>query len=162
MRFRYYLASRYITSEEVHEDVESSLKALPIISIYLLGYYLDKKLPMATQVKRGYYNAVTGKAINQASPNDFIEQLSHDSIFVQIPKIKGKMGTELERVLSIFDQQRKLEEDHHRLEFDEKLVNTYPLIGKMCRALNRLQESPEMEQLMTLEDIFLIEQKEGV
>lgn len=160
LRFRYYLASRYMSSEEVCVDGEPRLKSLPIISIYLLGYFLDRKLPMAIKVKRDYYNAVTGKPIKTARANEFIEQLSHDAIFVQIPKIKGKTGTELERTLSIFDQHCKLKEDGHRLEFDENLVKTYPLLSKIYRALNRIQESPEMEKMMTLEDIFLAEQRE--
>ncbi len=160
LRFRFYLASRYMSTEEFYQDGETHLQSLPIISIYLLGYTLDKNLPMATKVQRGYYNAVTGRAIKKAKPNEFIEQLSHDSIFVQIPKINGQMGTELERVLSVSDQHRKLADDQHRLEMDEKLVKSDPLLGKIYRALNRIQESPEMEKIMTLEDIFLIEQQE--
>ncbi len=160
LRFRFYLASRYTSTEEVYQDGETRLQSLPIISIYLLGYTLDQNLPMAIKVQRGYYNAVTGKAIKKAKPNEFIEQLSHDAIFVQIPKIKGQMGTELERVLSVFDQHRRLADDQHRLEMDEKLVKSDPLLGKIYRALNRIQESPEMEKIMTLEDIFLIEQQE--
>ena len=160
MRFRYYLASRYMASEEVHEEGETRIEPLPIISIYLLGFNLDKVLPMAIKVNRAYTNAVTGKAIKRGVPNDFIENLTHDSIFVQIPKIKGQMGTEMERVLSVFDQSRKLEGDDHRLEIDEKMAEADPLLGKMCRALNIFHEDPEMEELMKLEDIFLLEQQE--
>ena len=31
----------------------------------------------------------------------------------------------------------------------------------MLRTLNRLQESPEMEQLMSLEDVYQLEQEQG-
>ena len=160
MRFRYYLASRYLVSEEVHEQDQTLIKPLPIISIYLLGYYLDRALPMAVKVNREYCNAVTGKPVKRGRPNDFIENLTHDALFVQIPKIKGKTGTEMERVLSIFDQSRKVKGDNHRLEIDAKLAEADPLLGQMCRVLNQLNQDPEMEKLMKLEDIFLLEQQE--
>ena len=160
MRFRFYLASRYLVSQEVHEENETRIEPLPIISVYLLGYNLDKALPMAVKVKRTYYNAVTGKEIKRGVPNGFIENLTHDALFIQIPKIKGKTGTELERVLSVFDQSRKVKGDNHRLEIDPKLAEVDPLLGKMCRALNQLNLDPEMEKLMKLEDIFQLEQLE--
>jgi len=161
-RFRFYLANRYMAMEEVQIDGRNQPASLPIISIYLLGYLFDPKLPMVTHVARNYYDAVTKKRINKGVPNDFIEQLTHDAFFIQIPKITGKMCTEMERVLSVFDQHRMVAGDKHRLEFDSNLMNSDPLVGKIRRILNRLQESPDMEKLMTLEDVLLFEQKQAV
>ncbi len=165
LRFRHYMASRYLSVEElVMEGGETRQVALPIISIYLLGYLLDKRLPMAMKVERRYVNAVTGKVIGKAAgdaiPNEFVEQLTHDAYFIQIPKITGKMGSELERVLCIFDQHRVVKDDSHRLEIDEKVVKADPLLTKVFTTLNRLQESAEMEKLMSLEDVYLLEQKQ--
>jgi hypothetical protein len=160
LRFRHYLASRYLALEEVQAEGETQLIALPVISIYLLGYCLDEALPMAIKVQRDYCDAVTGRKIKKPAKHEFIEQLTHDAFFIQIPKIKGQMGTEMERVLSVFDQNRIVKGDAHRLEIDEKVVNTTPLLAKVFRKLNRLQESPEMNKIMTLEDIYLFEQQE--
>ena len=122
LRFRHYLANRYTTLEEINVAGENRLAALPIISIYMLGYILDENLPMATKVERRYRNAATGDVVKNVAANEFIEQLTHDAFFIQIPKIKGRMGTDMERVLCVFDQHRKLKDDTHRLEFDEKVV----------------------------------------
>jgi hypothetical protein len=164
LRFRHYLAHRYQTTDLQEVSVGGKTRqrqvCLPIISVYLLGYLLEEAYPMAVSVKRGYFDAVTGEALHAVSRNDFIEQLTHDAFFIQIPKIHGQMGTELERVLLVFDQHRVVEGDIHRLEFDEEWVQGDPLMARILRALNRLQENPEMEKLMTLEDIYLFEQRE--
>ena len=34
------------------------------------------------------------------------------------------------------------------------------MVERMLRTLNRLQESPEMEQIMTLEDLYQLEQEQ--
>lgn len=163
LRFRNYLASQY-QSVEHYNDLETGrdgMRALPIISIYLLGYTLSSELPMATHVTREYRNAVTGDALACSEVNEFIELLTHDAYFIQIPLIKGAKGTELERVLSVFDQHHQLEKDKHRLEVTGKPVNSDPLIAKIYRILKKAQEDPEIEKAMTLEDIFLLEQQDA-
>jgi hypothetical protein len=160
LRFRHYLGSRYQTVEEVMIDGSPRKVSLPIISVFLLGYVLDAKLPMAVSVKRRYADAVSGAEVGQSEPHEFIEQLTHDALFVQIPMIRGESGTPLERVLAVFDQRRVVPGDVHRLAVEEDLGETDVLLGRMLRILNRLQESPEMEQLMTLEDVYQLEQQQ--
>jgi hypothetical protein len=164
LRFRHYLASRYQTVElreaPLGERTRKTRVCLPIVSVYLLGYLLDAEYPMALSVRRGYFNAVTGEALDPAKPNDFVEQLTHDAFFIQIPKIEGRTGTEMERVLSVFDQHRAVKGDAHRLEFEEALVQNDPLLARILRTLGRLQENPEMEKLMSLEDVYLLEQQQ--
>ena len=62
-------------------------------------------------------------------------------------------------MLSVFDQQLKDEDDNHRLEFDEQRVKGDPLLAQVVRRLNRIQQNEEMEQLMTQEDMFAVEQE---
>jgi hypothetical protein len=160
LRFRHYLGSRYQSVEEVTIDGTLRKASLPIISIYLLGYLLDDGLPMAVSVRRHYHDAVTGETLELPAPQEFIDQLTHDALFIQIPKIKGFTGSRLERILAIFDQRCKVRGDAHRLALQEDLRHADPLLERMLRTLNRLQESPEMEQLMSLEDVYQLEQEQ--
>ena len=162
LRFRHYLASRYQTIEEIQVDGRTKAEPLPIISIYMLGFALDDRLPMATHIRREYCNAVTGQALDNPARPNFIERLTHDCYVVQIPKIASRMGTALERILSVFDQHRIVGSDRHRLEFDDEVVKSDPLLARIVRTLNRLQEDPDMEKLLTLEDVFLLEQERMV
>ena len=160
LRFRHYLGSRYQSVEEIAIDGVTRKVSLPIISIYLLGHVLEGALPMAIRVRRRYQDAVTGEDFTSVTPPEFIEQLTHDALFIQIPKLHGGQGSRLERVLAIFDQRQKLKGDAHRLAVEEDLRQTDPLLERMLRKLNRLQESPEMEQIMTLEDLYQLEQEQ--
>lgn len=62
----------------------------------------------------------------------------------------------------VFDQQRKLTDDEHRLEIDLNSGNNDPLITKIYRCLNQVQSDPEIEAAMTLEDLFLAEQQDAI
>ena len=160
LRFRHYLGSRYQSVEEVVVDETVQKASLPIISIYLLGYVLDEALPMAIRVRRRYQDAVNGEELGLLTPPEFIDQLTHDALFIQIPKIRANRESRLERVLAVFDQRKKLEGDAHRLAVEEDMRQTDPVVERMLRTLNRLQESPEMEQIMTLEDLYQLEQEQ--
>ncbi len=160
LRFRHYLGSRYQSVEEIVVNEIVHKVSLPIISIYLLGYVLDEALPMAIRVRRRYEDAVTGKELAVITPAEFIEQLTHDALFIQIPRIHANQGSRLEQVLAVFDQRLKLEGDAHRLAVEQDLAQTDPVVERMLRTLNRLQESPEMEQIMTLEDLYQLEQEQ--
>lgn len=159
MRFRNYLASKYLAREEVEFDGELKPEPLPIISIYILGFNISAELPMAVKVRRQYMNAVTGEDLLGADPLPYIEQLTHDAYFIQIPKIAGQPATAYERLISVFDQNLKDDDDNHRLEFDEQRVESDPLLAKVVRRLNRIQQNEEMEQMMTQEDMFAVEQE---
>lgn len=159
LRFRHYLGNQY---QSVVESRQGKPESLPIISIYLLGYNIDQSLPMVVHVDRSYRNAVTKELVSLDMPrHEFIELLTHDAYFVQIPRIDGSLATELERVLSVFDQQRKLENDRHRLEVDINPVHSYPLLKRIYRILNKVQEDPEIERAMNLEDLFILEQQDA-
>ena len=89
----------------------------------------------------------------------FIEKLTHDAYFIQIPKITGKTSARVETVLSIFDQRCKVKDDNHRLKFDSEKTKTNKFLRLVFRILERLQGDVEMEELMSLEDTFLLEQE---
>ena len=83
----------------------------------------------------------------------FIESLTHDSYVIQISLLNKDHQSELERLLSIFDQHQHLETDKHILDINE---NDYP--KKYCQLIRRLQRAisePKIRQTMDVEDEIL-------
>ena len=166
LRFRHYLAERYTTLEEVtREDGSIRTEPLPILSVYLMGFEIDPRLPVVTRVERRYVDVVGGGELilPNATRPDWIEGLTHDAWFIQIPRIgaRGTARTPLERLLSVFDQTRQVEGDAHRLDYaggSGKLKGD-KLMQKLLRKLHKLQTSPEMERMMSAEDVFELEQR---
>ena len=132
MRFRKYLGKQY-ANENNYIEVDGIKKALPIITIYFIGYNLDKKLKdiPIIYVKRNYIDKSTNKIINTES--EFIESLTHDSIIIQIEAIKKKkQKTLLEKILSIFDNNKV-----HTISINEKdYPKKYqPIIKRLIKAI---------------------------
>lgn len=102
MRFRNYLAEQYKKEDEIITDSGSSKHALPIITIYLLGFKLIDINTSVIKVNRQYIDLITNTIIQHK--NDFIEKLTHDCYVVQIPRIQPKIQSKLEVLLTIFEQ----------------------------------------------------------
>jgi hypothetical protein len=166
LRFRRYLAERYTVLEEiVRGDGSIRNEALPILSVYLFGFEIDPRLPVVTRVERRYVDGIGGTEL--VLPGDtrpaWIEGLTHDAWFIQIPKIRGigQGRSSLERLLSVFDQSLQVQGDAHRLDYaprDGKLEGD-ELLQRVLRRLHKLQADPEMERIMSAEDVFELEQK---
>ena len=102
MRFRNYLAEQYKKEDEIVTETGKTKLALPIITIYLLGFKLNEINTSVVKVNRLYTDLISNTIINQKS--DFIEKLTHDCYVVQIPRIEPKLQTKLEVLLTIFEQ----------------------------------------------------------
>jgi len=102
VRFRTYLGEQYKRLDMIEIASGKVEKALPIISIYLLGFKLPEIQAVAIKVGRTYIDMIGQTEIKEKS--EWIESLTHDGYFVQIPRIAGKPRTSLEKVLSIFEQ----------------------------------------------------------
>ena len=102
MRFRTYLGEQYKRMDVIEVSSGKVEKALPVVSIYLLGFKLPKIKAAAIKVGRSYIDMIGQKEIKEKS--EWIESLTHDGYFVQIPHINGKPRTLLEKILSIFEQ----------------------------------------------------------
>lgn len=110
-RFRTYLGQQYSSKAKIEEESEG----LSIITIYILGFNLGGIETPYLRVRRQYEDGLTGNLIQKR--HKFIESLSHDSYYIQAPRIKGKWSTRLERLLSIFEQ---------RYFINEKTLKDYP------------------------------------
>jgi len=87
-------------------------------------------------------------------PNSFVDSLTHDSIIVQIPRLHGRINNRLDKVLSIFDQTRKDENDNRLLRIDPE---TYADDSEMERILHRLTMAAadaDMRHKMNVEDEY--------
>jgi len=101
-RFRTYLGEQYKRKDKILIDGEEKEEHLPVITIYMLGFKLPETEAIVTHVSRSYKDVIEGQDIQAKS--EFIENLSHDSFVVQIPRIEGKTRSRLEKMLSIFEQ----------------------------------------------------------
>jgi hypothetical protein len=102
MRFRTYLGEQYKRIDMIEVSSGKVEKALPIITVYLLGFSIPAMEAAAIKVNRTYIDMIGQKEIRQKS--EWIESLTHDGYFVQIPLVKGKPLTSLEKLLSVFEQ----------------------------------------------------------
>jgi hypothetical protein len=158
LRFRRYLGEQYINKENVVKEPDPEIlyrKALPILSIYFLGHALDHVKAPVVRVNRSYIDAATGEKI--AEKEEFIESLTHDSIIIQIPYLKGRRRTELEQLLALFDQSNTAK-DYHILNINEfELPERYrPLLRRLQKAI----ADPAVRSTMNAEDDLIEELQE--
>ena len=151
MRFRRYLGEQYKKGFSVEGEKVS--KAAPIISIYFLGYKLDRVTAPVIKVLRSYRDAATGEEI--LAREEFIESLTHDSFVIQIPYLGPERKTATERLLAVFDQHARVVGDEHVLDIDEE---AYPEeYRQVVRLLNRAVSEPDIRRTMEVEDEILAE-----
>ena len=148
MRFRRYLGEQYKKEDEI-EDEDGSVyrEGLPIITIYFLGYKISETLPGVIKVNREYIDVLGGgKKIEERS--DFIECLTHDSYVIQIPSLHVELKSELERVLSVFQQENFIGEDAHLKRYDYDISSE--LLGLILKQLQKAAGDSEL--LKRIED----------
>ena len=146
LRFRTYLGEQYKRMDVVEIASGKVEKALPIITIYLLGFTIPKIDAMAIKVNRTYIDMIEQTEIKQKS--EWIESLTHDGYFVQIPLVKGKPRTSLEKLLSIFEQQYFIDEKNTIKDYaysvdDENLLE---MVEVLRHAATDAKTRREMEE----------------
>ena len=144
MRFRRYLGKQYLNKDNVFRTSGRELQALPIVSIYFLAYDLGTLSPPVIRVKRSYQDVRTQETLEQQHP--FIESLTHDAFIVQLSKLQEPYQSELEKLLSIFDQHNRTE-DGRGLKLDE---TQYPVAFR--RLKDRLLRAIAEEKLLSIFD----------
>jgi hypothetical protein len=150
-RFRKYLGEQFgdkrnITSLKINKRIRKV--GIPIISIYFLGHKLDFTTASAIKISRQYQDLITNEIID--TKESFIESLTLDSYVIQIPYLTDKRRTELEILLSVFDQRNVADNEHHILNVNEE---DFPeKYRSIIRKLQQANQSPEIKKKMQLED----------
>ena len=145
-RFRHYLGTNYSTPNQV-EGVDQHL---PIITIYLLGFGLEVKSPVI-RVGGTYIDAVTKTAIE--GTDAFIEALTHQSYFIQIPLLPDKQKTRVERVLSVFSQKWVVDKKNRfSMQYPDDLTNEDNLL--LINRLGEVLADTEMQNQAFEEESF--------
>ncbi|WP_373515963.1 hypothetical protein [Persicitalea sp.] len=128
MRFRNYLAEQYKKEDEVETATGKQKTALPIVTIYLLGFNLPEVETPAVRVQRQYKDLIANRIIEKKS--EFIEKLTHDCFVIQLPRIDAKYQTRLDKLLSIFEQAHFVDEAkttklfNHETDIEEVKIMT--------------------------------------
>jgi hypothetical protein len=97
LRFRSYLGLSY--TQRTKEAGES---ALPIISVYILGYKVKDIPVMAARVNRRIMDLSRGVELDIQS--DFIDLLTHESYILQVGRLPKVRRSRIERFMTLFNQ----------------------------------------------------------
>jgi len=153
LRFRRYLGHHYANRENQSQDpVTGKLVPTPIITIYFLGETLTHVTAPVVKVNRDYIDLATGERLAEREP--FIESLTHDSYVIQIPRLKERRRTELEKLLLFFDQSQVLTDRHILNIPEEEVPEQY---HSLLRRLQRAIEDEKVRVAMDVEDDVLEE-----
>ena len=150
LRFRRYLGQHYFNENNivtVVDDGREHKMALKLTTIYFLGQRLPHTDATVLKVTRQYLDAITGAQLVEREA--FVESLTHDCYVVQVPLLSARRRNDLERLLSVFDQELRTD-NGHVLEMDESQVP--PRYAPVLRRLERAVASRELEVSMALED----------
>ena len=127
--------------------------AIPMVAVYLLGHRVGKLSDPVLYVNHDAYN-YDGKKVEEGMDDPFIGSLTHDSIIVQLPLLKGKVRNHLEKVLSVFDQIHRQPGEKQYINLDER---KYEGDEEMMRIIHRLTAATvtaEVRAEMQVEDEF--------
>ncbi len=124
MRFRNYLAEHYKKEDTINDEKV----ALPITTIYILGFKLPEIHTSCIKVERKYKDLIN-KIILEVKSN-FVEKLTHDSYVVQVERITDRYSTKLDKLLSVFEQtnfvddKKIIKEFNHTADIEEVKIMT--------------------------------------
>ena len=151
MRFRRYLGLHYRNPDNAYGS-DANRRARQIYCIFLLGYDIGFAQTPVIEVDPCVKDVTADRILH--SPNEFIESLHHRSWIVQIEQLKYRRRTDLEKLLSIFDQENRTA-NHHILNVNEEDFpeNYRPVI----RRLRMASESEQIQIEMEMEDDYLKE-----
>ena len=157
LRFRQYLGAQYADPENIrHEDDRAADGyGIPMITVYLLGHKVGDIEEPVLYVSHKSYD-YDGREVFRGLPDPFVESLVHDSIIVQIPRLRGRVNNRLEQVLSIFDQSRKDRHNHQVMNIEE---DCYAGDAEMQHIVHRLlaaASDAKLRQDMNVEDEYFM------
>lgn len=151
MRFRRYLGDNYRKEDEVnHVSGETKKVALPIVTIYFLGFPMPPIKTSILKVNRIYKDLITNQELKVRT--EFIEKLTHDSYVILIPELSSEERTELERLFKVFNQSYKLGSDNKLLEISDKDLVEDELLLRIAERLRRAATNEKILRAIELEE----------
>ena len=151
MRFRRYLGTHYADERNTVTYLENGReRSRPrrLTTIYFLGEPLSRTDATVLKVAREYVDAVTGQRL--AVREEFVEALTHDCYVVQVSRLPARRRNDLEKLLSVFDQDLRAADSRHALEVDATAMPER--YAPVLRRLQRAAASPELRYSMLTED----------
>lgn len=143
MRFRKYLAAQYSKIDIVNNEKI----ILPITTIYILGFTLNEIETPCLKVERNYFDPVNKSSLSVKS--DFVEKLTHDSYIVQVERITNRYQTQLDKLLSIFEQSNFIDDAEITKEFTHEIEDDN--IGIATDILHHSGTNPEEKKKIEIE-----------
>jgi len=148
LRFRQYLGVQYRSPKNMRGDY-----AVPMVAVYLLGHKvgaIEEPVVYVSHDCRDYYE----KRVEKGLPDPFVESLTHDSIIVQIPRLHGQINNRLDKVLSIFDQNRRDSDDEQLLSIDERAYTDDSAMERILHRLTMAAADADVRHRMDVEDEY--------
>jgi hypothetical protein len=162
LRFRQYIGVQYSNPENVVGEGRDC-RALPMVAIYLLGHKVGDIEEPVIYVHNEPCD-YDGNLVTKGLPDPFVSSLTHESIIVQIPRLRGKINNRLDEILSIFDQsQTNADTNDHTIFIDEnRYAEEDAEMQRILRRLLMAAVSSDIRQDMNVEDEYYsyLEQKE--
>ena len=154
-RFRRYLGQQIGSRENILTHSSGRTEAVPIVTIYFLGYALDDLSDEAViDVCPRVTERRTGRELAASHP--LVEGIHHRSHIIQIPRLARRRRDELERLLAIFDQglvKGNGQGDAHVLMIEE---GEYPAeCAFVLRQLRAAMAEEDVRRSMEGEDLLL-------
>ena len=153
LRFRQYLGAEYANPENILKDCENDGYGIPMIAVYLLGHKVGDIEEPVLYVKHKALD-YDGNHVTKGIPDPFVDSLTHDSIIVQIPRLRGHVNNRLDKVLSVFDQSLKEKGNHQVLSVDEDKFNGDLEMMHILHRLITAASDSKLRQDMNVEDEF--------
>ena len=165
-RFRRYLGQQIGSRDNILTHPSGRTEAVPIVTIYFLGYALDG---LSDEAVIDVWPRVTERRTGRelAASHPLVEGIHHRSHIIQIPRLASRRRDELERLLAIFDQglaKGNGRGDAHVLTIDEE---EYPaecafVLGRLREAMaeEEVRRSMEGEDLLFRDSMLLMRQVE--
>ena len=153
LRFRQYLGAQYANPENILKDCENDGYGIPMIAVYLLGHKVGDIEEPVLYVRHKALD-YDGNHVTKGIPDPFVDSLTHDSIIVQIPRLRGHVNNRLDKVLSVFDQSLKEKGNHQVLSVDEDKYNGDLEMMHILHRLITAASDSKLRQDMNVEDEF--------
>ena len=152
LRFRQYLGAQYANPDNMLKDNHLSSRGIPMVAVYLLGHRVGNIEEPILYVKHRSYD-YEGNEVTQGLPDPFVESLTHESIIVQIPRLYSRVNNRLEKVLSLFDQTLK-SDDNRVMYIDESIYRDDPEMMCLINRLVAAAADAQVRQNMNVEEEF--------